>query len=119
MEPMLELLEDRRDDILILALKGRLDAMTAGGLQQKLMALIEGGQQRFLLDVAELTYISSAGLRVLLVAAKTLETSAGTLVFCSLKTPVQQVFDIAGFSSLFRLYPSRQEALQKVNRPET
>ena len=110
---MLEVQEDRQGDILILMLKGKLDAMTAGGLQQKLMTLIEGGQQRILLDVAELTYISSAGLRVLLVAGKKLETSAGSLVFCSLRTPVQQVFDIAGFSSLFRLYPSRQEALQQ------
>ncbi|MEO8329077.1 MAG: STAS domain-containing protein, partial [Candidatus Nanopelagicales bacterium] len=59
----------------------------------------------------ELDYISSAGLRVLLGAAKKLRASGGTLGMFGLNQSVREVFDISGFSAILSVYPSEAEAL--------
>ena len=63
------------------------------------------------LDCSQLDYVSSAGLRVFLITAKRLSKVDGKLALSALTEQVREVFDIAGFSSIFRIYPSRREAL--------
>ena len=97
-------------DILIVGLKGRLDANTSPALEERLVSLIDSGEKRFLVDFNELDYISSAGLRVLLMGAKRLKNLSGRIVLASLKDHIKEVFDIAGFSSVLTIYPSDKEA---------
>ncbi len=97
-------------EILIVGLKGRLDANTAPQLEERFVALVDSGEKRFLVDFTELDYISSAGLRVLLMAAKRLKNLNGRIVLASLKDHIKEVFDIAGFSSVLAIYPSDKEA---------
>ncbi len=59
----------------------------------------------------KLDYINSAGLCVLLVAAKKLEGVDGELRFCNLNEIVREVFDISGFTTIFRVFGSEAEAL--------
>lgn len=89
---------------------GRLDATTAPVLQEKLVGLIEAGNHRMLLDFSGLDYVSSAGLRVVLIAAKRLKAVSGRLALCGMKPHIKEVFDIAGFSSMLSIYPSQEEA---------
>jgi anti-anti-sigma factor len=63
-------------------------------------------------DFSGVEYISSAGLRVLLVAAKRM--GGGGLVLCALTEPVRQVFDLAGFLPLFAVEASRDGALARL-----
>ena len=107
----MEITEDKTGTVIILALKGRLDANTSNSLQEKLFASIDGGANRFAVNFADLDYISSAGSRVLLLAMKKLKSIHGKIVLYALRDQIQEVFDIAGFSSLFLFFDSREEAL--------
>jgi anti-anti-sigma factor len=107
----MEIGETKTDGIVILVLKGRLDAGTAPQLQQRLVSSIDAGGRRFVIDGRQLDYISSAGLQVLLVAAKRLRPFGGMLVVAELQDQVKDIFDIAGFSSIVSRYGSASEAV--------
>ncbi len=107
----METTETKTNGIVLLGLKGKLDASTSPQLQEKLFASIAGGEKHFAIDCAQLEYISSAGLRVLLLAAKQLRNVSGQIVLYALKTHIKEVFDLAGFSAAFPLLGSRAEAL--------
>ncbi len=111
---MIDISEDRRTDAVVLALSGKLDATTAKTFEDKILAEIDSGDRRFVIDLSQLEYVSSSGLRVLLLAAKRLHSTDGKIVLCSLKEHVRQVFDLAGFSSILSLYGSRDEALKAL-----
>jgi anti-anti-sigma factor len=108
----MEMLEARRDDVLVLALKGRLDAASTPSVQTRLQERINQGERRFAVDAAGLTYISSSGLRLLLQVAKQLEERSGRIVLYALQEPVRRVLEVAGFMSLFSIYSSSEEAIQ-------
>ena len=112
----MEMLEARRNDVLVLALKGRLDAVSAPSVRNRLQERIDQGERRFAVDAAELTYISSSGLRLLLQVTKQLEERSGRLVLCALQEPVKRVLEIAGFISLFSIFSSAEEAIQDCQR---
>ena len=106
--------EDRKPGVLILGLSQRLDAATAKIFEDKILAVIEAGDRGLVIDLAQLEYVSSAGLRVFLLAAKRLNAVDGKLAVSGLNEHVRQVFDIAGFSSILNIYPSRDEAVKHV-----
>ena len=102
------------DEIIILELKGRLDTLSSTKLEKKLSDLIAAKKGKLVLDFSQLEFISSSGLRVLLAAGKQLKSFRGKIVLCSLKEHVKEVFDVAGFTILFSLQPTREAALQEV-----
>ena len=108
----MEISEDRKADVVILALSGKLDATTAKTFEDKILAAINSGAQRLAVDLSQLNYVSSSGLRVFLLAAKQLQGTQGKIVLCALKDHVRQVFDLAGFSSVLSIYGSRDEAIR-------
>jgi anti-sigma B factor antagonist len=110
----MEITERKTGDVVTLSLSGRLDTTTANTFETKILAQIEAGDRRFIIDLEQLDYISSAGLRVLVLAGKRLDSGKGKIVLCSLKDPVREVFDIVGFSSTFPVYPSHDDALRNI-----
>jgi anti-sigma B factor antagonist len=107
----MEISESKKNGVVILSVTGRLDASNAASLEQRLLALIDAGEQRLVVDGAQLDYISSAGLRVLLVAAKRLRSGSGEVALAALRDPVKEVLDIAGFSSIFKVHRTSDEAV--------
>ena len=103
--------EQRRAEMLILQPTGRLDSLTSQDLQSELSQRISGGDTAILLDLKDLDYISSAGLRVLLLAGKELKAKNGQLSLCALKENVREVLEISGFISLFPVHSSVDEAI--------
>ena len=103
--------EQRRAEVLILQPTGRLDSLTSQDLQTELSQRISGGDTAILLDLKDLEYISSAGLRVLLLAGKELKAKNGQLSLCALKENVREVFEISGFITLFPVHGSVDEAI--------
>ncbi len=100
-------------EVLVAALEGRLDSSNSKELEQQLMAEVDG-RDAVVLDFGSLAYISSAGLRVVLLLGKRMRASRGRLALCSLPDPIREVFEISGFLSIFSVYEDRPAALVAV-----
>lgn len=100
------------NEVKVLAFEGKLDTQTSPDAQQQLTRLIEEGETKILVNLEKVDYISSAGLRVLLVVAKQLKTTDGELRICSLNEVVKEVFDISGFDMILPISASESEALE-------
>ena len=111
----LNLAASSESGVLILEAEGRLDAQSAPGLQASVLERIEGGDTRVVLDLERLSYISSAGLRVILVTAKKLKEADGRLIVCTLQEGVAEVFRISGFDSIVDTAENRAAALSNLN----
>ncbi|MBS0396303.1 MAG: STAS domain-containing protein [Proteobacteria bacterium] len=91
---------------------GRLDFAASTAFQAEVeRVLAAGGPGALLLDCAGLDYVSSAGLRVFLIAAKGCQRGGRVLALCALQPAVREVFDLSGFSRLFAIHPDRAAAL--------
>ena len=100
------------NDVKVLTIEGRLDTQTSPDAQLQLTQLIEEGDTKILVNLKKLDYISSAGLRVLLTAAKQLNTIDGKLRVCSLNDIVREIFDISGFDIILPISATESEALE-------
>lgn len=97
--------------VMVLSPAGRLDADTAAGLQDQILAHMESGETIVLLELSALDYVSSAGLRAILVAAKKLQETAGRFALCGLSENVAEVFAVSGFDSILNIYSDQTTAL--------
>ena len=95
------------DDAIVVTADGRVDGTNARDFQSALEAVIEASDQAVILDMERLTYISSAGLRVILLAAKSLQRKDATLAICSLSDPIREIFSVSGFDQIIRFTPPR------------
>jgi len=95
----------------ILSPSGRLDSHTAPGFEQEVLAAVAGGTTRMLIDFSNLQYISSAGLRIVLIGAKKMKGVGGKLALCGLSDSIADVFKISGFSSILDIHPDQASAL--------
>jgi anti-anti-sigma factor len=96
--------------VTVLAPVGRLDSNSARELEEMLLPLFDVGAP-LLVDFAALHYISSAGLRVLLLAARKSKATGVPLMLAGMTTSVDEVFRISGFDKLFDIQPDRAAAL--------
>jgi anti-anti-sigma factor len=74
--------------------------------------VIDQGEKRLVIDCAGLDFISSAGLRSLLLAVKKMKAAGGAIALAALQPNVKEVFDISGFSALFTIHGSKADALK-------
>ena len=96
----------------VVQLQGKVDATSAPSVEQALVGVIDQGEKRLVLDCAGLDFISSAGLRSLLLAVKKMKAAGGAISLAALQPNVKEVFDISGFSALFTIHGSRADALK-------
>ncbi|NLB65852.1 MAG: STAS domain-containing protein [Lentisphaerae bacterium] len=113
----MQLTHEIQNGIAILALVGRLDTRGAPELESHGRALFRDGARKLLVDMAGVDYISSAGLRVLLVLAKEADGCAGTLSVCCLTPAVLEVMTVSGFDTIIPLADDRQSALDALQSP--
>lgn len=106
----LDIREEDAGTFRVLALTGRLDTDTSADLELAVSDLLQAGHSHFIIDLAGVGYVSSAGLRVLLMLGKKVDGS-GELKLAALNPTVRQVFDVAGFTQLFKIFPDRASAL--------
>ena len=102
------------DGIPIIAASGRIDATTSKDLEIALNELINQNNNKIVIDLAGVEYISSVGLRVLLAALKKVKPSQGDVKLASLQPFVREVFEITGFSKLFSIHPNHVAAISKM-----
>jgi len=100
-----------QNDVTILAVEGSLDSKTSPQAQQAVDGILAGGGRKLIIDFTALDYISSAGLRVLLGAAKRLSGAGGALRLFGLNETVREVFQISGFSTILTVVATEADAL--------
>ncbi len=110
----MEIGEERQGRSLVIAPLGRLDSVSSSELERVVVARLDAGERRLAIDMAGVEYVSSAGLRVLLLAAKRLKPPAGALVLCGIGPSVRTVLELAGFMSLFAVEPARPQAIARL-----
>jgi anti-sigma B factor antagonist len=101
----------KQGDSLILLTDGRVDGTNAVEFQNSLENAIEGNDQPVILDFEKLSYISSAGLRAILVVTKALQRQNVKFAVCSLIDPVKEVFVISGFNRIIPVHESQESAM--------
>lgn len=92
-------------------LKGDIKSTTSGEVMDALVGLVKGGSNKLLINLEGVDFISSAGLRSILVAAKLLKNSNGQMRICGANESVRKVLETSGFTSLVALYTDESEAL--------
>jgi anti-anti-sigma factor len=107
----MEIALSKKQDVLILSLNGRLDGVTANLVENEFEVQIEMEETLFIFDLTNVSYISSAGLRVVLIAAKKTKAVKGKLAFVGLDDNVKEVFDMSGFSTILAIYPTENDAI--------
>jgi anti-anti-sigma factor len=110
----LELQADQIEGVLIISVAGRIDGMNAQEFHQNLDKEIGSSENPVVLDLEKLSYISSAGLRSILLIAKTLQVKKTRFVLCSLPGPIKEIFEIAGFDKIINVLESRSDALATI-----
>ncbi len=105
---------ESQGDLAVVVLTGRLDSTNAADTEGRILAQIENGRPRIVVDASGLEYLSSAGLRVFLVVAKRVKAAGGALALHSLTDHVREVFEISGFVNVLTVCPSREDALGRV-----
>ncbi|MEY4750686.1 MAG: hypothetical protein RIQ60_2900 [Pseudomonadota bacterium] len=91
------------DQLPVHAVRGRVDSASAGEMERALASAYAQAGQKVVLDLSGLDYISSAGLRVVLMMAKRAKQSSGRLVLCGLSASVREVFEISGFLKILEV----------------
>jgi anti-anti-sigma factor len=108
----MEINEQKTDQCVIIGITGRLDTTNYSILEKKLMDLIDTHQDRILVDCSKMDYVSSSGLRILLMALKKITMVKGKFVLCGLQENIREIFEISGFTNIFEIYTTQDEALK-------
>jgi anti-sigma B factor antagonist len=111
----MQVTERLQGDIVVLTVEGRLDSSNSDQFEKQLLTMVEQGNARFVLDFGGLDYISSAGLRVLLKAAKELKKQDGRLCLCALRDYVREVFEMSGFATFLPIHSSLEASLESFS----
>ena len=110
----MNIIKDSVDDSTILAVDWRLHTANYPQLESYLADLLKEGATQIILDLDKLEYISSSGLRVILKTLKQLDERGGKLLLCGLNDHIMEIFKVSGFTELFQITPTREEALKKI-----
>lgn len=109
----MEINKEKRNGVTCLRIEGCLDASNSSVAEKNIRDTITAEGANLIIDLSKLEYISSAGLRVILVVAKDIKTKNGKIVLCSMTESVRSVFDISGFTSIFDIQENVEAALKR------
>ncbi len=110
----MDLKTERENSFLIITPAGRVDGSNAFDFQTSIDLAVSDDDSAVIMDLSELTYISSAGLRVVLLLAKKLKSQNSNLALCSLASSIKDVFEISGFGKIIPIYSNRTEAISNT-----
>lgn len=104
-------------DVWVIAPRGRLDLPAARALEDALNDLFDVGRARVVVDLAEVHYVASAGLKALLAGLRRARLLGGDVRLSNVDPGAREVFEMAGFDQLFSLYASQAEAVHSYKPP--
>ena len=108
---IMNIAESRRDGNLIIAPSGRIDTTSSPIFDRHLSSVIDRGDTRLVIDLADLEYISSTGLSAFISAAKKVKAAGGRMALAGLNSRIRLVFEMSGFLRLFPVFPNVDAAI--------
>jgi anti-anti-sigma factor len=111
----MEVRKERVGDVDVVTATGRLDGIYSSAFANQVGELITGTDPKILIDFTDIDYVSSAGLRALLVLLKKTKATGGAFALCGVNEQVQDVLDVSGFTELFSIHPGRAEGLAALS----
>jgi anti-sigma B factor antagonist/stage II sporulation protein AA (anti-sigma F factor antagonist) len=106
-------------DVTLIRVQGRIDHKKAKDFENELKPLLDdcaaGQERRILLDMSGVDFMTSAGLRVLMIAAKTCGKNKGEIVVAALQPTVEEIFKISRFDLVLKIFPTVEAALDKLS----
>lgn len=113
---MLEMTHAIHIDALILQPAGRIDGVTAKSFEEIALALMTDAPTNVVVDMTNVNYLSSAGLRSLLIIAKQIKSAGGAAAICGLSENVAAVITVSGFDAIFRVHENASAARAMLNQ---
>jgi anti-anti-sigma factor len=110
----MQITHSQEGNVHVVGVEGRIDSSTAVELERACDEHFGRGANRLLIDLAHVDYVSSAGLRVFLVAGKKAQRAGGRLALCCLTPMVREILAIAGFDRILTIAGTRGEGLAKL-----
>ncbi len=104
--------ENKVGDVNIVQVEGRLDTTNYGELEHHLSNLTDNNEVIILMDFEKLEYVSSSGLRILLIFLKKIKAAEGRFMLCSMSKDIKEIFEISGFINIFEIFDDRDTALK-------
>lgn len=104
--------------VTVFELTGHLDAVTVTELEAKFRELMAAASYRWVVDMSRLEYISSAGLGSFIGVLEEVRSHGGDILFVGLTPKTEKIFQVLGFTRIFRLFPSEREAVEEFERPK-
>ena len=110
----MEISAEREGGALIARANGRIDSSNSREFHSGMEAVIADDDSAVVLSFEDVSYISSAGMRVILMTAKSLQSKGMKFVLCSMNESIREVFQISGFDKIIPIHDSQSEALTAV-----
>lgn len=110
----MDLIETMEGEITVVEPRGRIDSATAKEFGDRLSKLLSSGHNQLVIDLRNITYISSAGFRQLLIAKRSMQDKDGKLALCGVSGEVKRLFDIGAFGELLPIFPTREAGVASV-----
>ncbi len=105
---------DKNSTFTIVHISGRIDASTSDKLEDAIMDILDSGENQIILELENTSYISSAGLRVLVVVSKQMQET-GQFCLCSLNDNVREIIEMSGFNTFIDIYDGPETAQTAIN----
>jgi anti-anti-sigma factor len=111
----MEFVQTQSGDVVIVKLVGRFDGGNAHTVEQSVAGVLDRGASRLVIDLSNLEYVSSAGLRVLLIVANRIQRTDGKLAVFGLNGGIRAVFSISRFDKIFPIEADLAAAVAAVS----
>lgn len=103
----------------LVVVQGRLDQNLSPELEKQLLDLLSGGHHRLIVDLTEVTYINSGGLRSLVSSWRRAQKQNGNVLLCGLNDRLQEIFSMIGFDRVFQIYSTVEQAKAAMRQEKT
>jgi len=114
-EPCMEIRKERVGDTYVVTANGRLDGIYSAAFAKEVGELIAGTNPKILIDFAEIDFVTSAGIRAVLLLMNKAKASGAVFALCGVSEQVREVLDTTGLAPIISIYPGRPEGLAALN----
>jgi len=107
---------EEKNSVKVLNLRGYLDAYTSLKFEEVMKKLVEGGSYKLVVNMKNLSYISSAGFGVFMAFVDEVRKNGGDIKFCCLSKKIDEIFELLGFKHIFSVLNSENEAIKSFEK---
>jgi anti-anti-sigma factor len=111
----MEIEKERVGDVCVVSANGRLDGIYSTAFAKEVGELIAGENPKILIDFAEIDFVTSAGIRAVLLLMNKAKVSGALFALCGVNAQVREVLDASGLAGIITTYPGRTEGLAALN----